>query len=96
MIKLIEDRWVDDKDNNSWSAKDFTEKQVSELSNSVIGCKECKDSAVSYKCERSEGLVFCCYVSDSTNCVGCVDCTDCHNCKDLWNVTGARDRTDVH
>ena len=96
MIKLIDDRWVDDKDNNSWSAKDFTEKQVEDLAKSVLCCKDCKDSAVSYKCEKGEGLVFCCYVSESTNCVGCVDCADCHDCKDLWNVTGARNRTDVH
>lgn len=73
--------WVD-RNNNAWSAEEYTKATALALSNSLTNCYNC------YNCSHCEECLDC-YCCDG--CTACECCEDCVNCKDCeWCVESSK------
>jgi hypothetical protein len=81
-VTLKDGRYYD-SDNNSWSAKLFTEAQAIKFSGSMVNCSSCRDCSYCHhciSCRHSHHCISCSSCSSCSHCHACHHCSECRAC----------------
>ena len=75
----IEDGYLYDKNNNSWSLEIHSIEEAIKLSGTLVDCQNCRNCENCRNCKDCRGCYSC---QDCKGCWHCFDCKGCRNCED--------------
>lgn len=91
LIKMLGLPYWQDENFNTWSAREYTEKQAHNLSKTLVNCAynhDCQDlinCTYNNHCSNCNNVSNCSFVAYSQDCQFLINCTNCNNCSNLFN-----------
>ena len=87
----IEDGYLYDKNNNSWSLEIHSIEEAIKASKSLVDCYGCQDCTECERCLNCKNCRDCAHCHHCTDCESCNICHKCKNCKACGDCVGCRD-----